>query len=135
TYTSRNLSKTSLREAQAVLRNFGDFCGNIGTKGLTQRHFDRYIESRIDGLSPATVNKEIRYLSAFVRWASHRKRRYLDGDIEFTKLKFRPKPVKALTVTQVRRILKACPHDEWRVRVLLSLCTGLRASDIDRLRR
>ena len=131
-YKLRNLSPNSQRDAAFTLRRFLDWCGDGGTKFIGQRHFDGYISRRAAVISPHTLNKDIRNLKAFVGWA--RKARYITAEIELHKVKAPPIHHKALTTEQIRWLFSACPTAAWRVRILLSLVTGLRAGDIDRLK-
>lgn len=40
---------------------------------------------------------------------------------------------KALTNDEIKKLIKACPSEIWKIRILLSLCTGIRKNDIDNL--
>ena len=99
---------------------------------VIQRVIDRFIVTRLDSkASRWTVNKDIGNLHAFLVWCT--KQRYIAGGIEIRKVKVERRIVKALTTEQIRAILAACPSMVWRIRVLLSLCTGLRKNDLDGL--
>lgn len=136
-YSVRGMAESSKVQAEIAMRHFTDFTGeSIGTKYLQQKHFDLYVKSRINtNLSRFTVNKDIRYITAFLHWACDKRRRYVSSDIEVVKLKVQPPAVKALNTEQIQALFKACPTMAWRIRLLLSLVTGLRSSDIDNLKR
>ena len=78
-----------------------------------------------------TINKNIGRLKTFFNWMKENK--YHNGNITLAKLKTPKRIVKALTTKQIRALFKACPSKAWRIRILLSLVTGLRKSDIDSL--
>jgi integrase len=82
-------------------------------------------------LSRWTVNKDLGCLKAFIRWLI--KRNYHNGKVEINFVKAPQIVHKALTDDEIKVLLKNCPTQTWKMRILLSLCTGLRAGDIDRL--
>jgi len=134
-YETRGFTKSAKQEAEISIRHFQKFIGSdLGTKNLTQRHFDTFIQDRQKLVSCWTVNKDINNLRAFINWASNRRRRYVSDDIELYKLKTQPPQVTALTTKQIRALIKAAPTEAWRIRILISLVTGLRKSDVESLR-
>lgn len=131
-YDLRNLSPNSKQNANITLQRLLKLLGDTGTKYISQKHFDHYIKTRSPTVAPRTLNKDIRNLKAFVRWAN--KTRYIKTEIELYKVKTPPlMNRKALTTEQIRELFRACPNPAWRCRILLSLVTGLRKSDIDSL--
>ena len=79
-----------------------------------------------------TINKDVGRFKTLVAWMA--KNKYHTGDIRFTMLKTPKVIVNALTTEQIRALLKACPTEAWRIRILISLCTGMWKTDVDRLR-
>lgn len=132
-YDLEGLSSNSKRDVEATLTRFGELHGDIDTKDINQRHFELYIRSRKDCVSARTLNKDIRNLKAFIAWAV--KHKYISSGIELKQVKAPPTNHKALTTEQIRWLFSRCPTPAWRVRLLLSLTTGLRAGDIDFLAR
>ncbi len=130
-YDLRGLSETTKVDVTATLDRFVKSTGNIRTKHLGQAHFGSYLLDRKGSVASHTLNKDIGNLKAFARWAT--KNKYIKNEIELTKVKTQPSNRKALTTKQIRGLLKKCPTATWRVRILLSLVTGLRKDDIDRL--
>jgi integrase len=132
TYAVRGLRPSAKIEARLTLDKFTEASGILRTKSIAQRVVDRFIVARLDSkASRWTVNKDIGNLHAFLVWCT--KQRYTAGGIEIRKVKVERRIVKALTTEKIRAILAACPSMAWRIRVLLSLCTGLRKNDLDGL--
>lgn len=130
-YDLKNYSDSSKYEASGTLKRFLEFAGDIGTKFIKQSHFEEYIRNRKTNISPYTLNKDIGNLKAFLAWA--KKNRYIATEIEIEKVKVTATIKKSLTVEQIQELFSRCPTKAWRCRLLLSLVTGLRAGDIDRL--
>ena len=132
TYDVRGLRPPAKVEARLTLDKFKESVGVLKTRAVTQKTVDRFIVSRLgSSASRWTINKDIGNLKAFVRWCQHR--RYMADGISLVKVKVQWRIVKALTSEQIKAILAACESQAWQVRVLLSLCTGLRKNDLDGL--
>jgi integrase len=120
----------SIYEAAFTLRHFERIIGKCNSKQITQSAIDKYILERGKEGIRSTLNKDIRNLKAFVRWC--RKNRYVNGEIEISELKEDEKPVKSLSNTQIKKVISASKrHKTLRMRILLTLGTGLRLGDID----
>lgn len=131
-YDFKELSRDSKIQAKRTLRYFEEETNIINLSDLDQKAVNSFLKARrATNISKATINKEIRYLKAFVRWLV--KKGYHNGRLEIDFVKTRPIIKKALTNEEIRRLLKVCPDKVWRMRILLSLVTGLRAYDIDNL--
>ncbi|MBN2314301.1 MAG: hypothetical protein JXM79_10250 [Sedimentisphaerales bacterium] len=77
-----------------------------------------------------TLNKDIKILHAFLKWAM--KKRFVDPDLKVKKVKVAPKPVTSLSIQPVKkRITMASKYPTLRLRILLAVTTGLRRSDIE----
>ena len=131
-YDVRGLTEASKYEAKRFLSAFLKMCSPRSSQSVVQRMCEWFILQRQkQQVSRYTVNKDIGRLRAFIRWMS--KRGYSKNNIELTMLKTDRRMVKALTTEQIRQLFKDAPTPAWRCRLLLSLVTGLRKSDIDRL--
>lgn len=132
TYAVRGLRPSAKTEARLTLDKFKVSAGILRTKAIAQRVVDRFIVTRLDSkASRWTVNKDIGNLKSFIRWCQ--RQRYMADGIVLAKVKVERRIVKALTTVQIRAILAAGPSMAWRIRVLLSLTTGLRKNDLDGL--
>jgi integrase len=133
-YDTLGLSSAAKTEAKMSLRQLtSNIPASMGTKSLTQRHIDRIISTRKEAVSIWTVNKDIANIKAFIGWSRHRSRRYFSPEIEMTKLKTPQIVVTALTDDQIAGLIKRAPTKAWRIRLLISLTTGLRKTDVDSL--
>jgi len=123
----------SLYEVALTLRHFERLVGKCNSKQITQNSIDKFILERGNKVVRPTLNKDIRNLKAFINWC--RENRYVNGEIKIKLLKEDERPVKSLTIIQIRKLLSASkPYQTMRMRVLLALGTGLRCGDIESLR-
>lgn len=133
-YDLRGLTAAAKYEAEKTLRQLVECIGEIPTGELDQRHFDTFITDRNDKVGPWTVNGTIGRLVAFLNWAGDPARRYITAPIKLVKVKAPPVVVVALDNDQIRGLLDRAPTEAWRIRLLISLTTGLRKNDVDSLR-
>ena len=103
---------------------------NISTvRSIDQFVIDKFSRERKD---VASLPKNLKQIKAFLSWLSDRK--YAVSDIAWPKIRQKPKrPVKSLDVDNISRLLEHCPSRSWAMRILISVSTGLRPSDIDSL--
>jgi len=130
---ARRLAASSQAEAARTLGRYEACCFPQATQSLTQQTIDYYLQQRSTEVdSPWTVQKDLERIKAFVRWMAARG--WHDGRVAWPQIQ-RPKPTRhALTNDQVRALVAACPTEAWRIRLLISLTTGLRRNDVEALR-
>ncbi len=134
-YETLGLSDSARTEAAMSLRHLTSLCGEtVGSKTISQHHLDQIVHDRKKQVSTWTVNKDIANIKAFIRWGKHRSRRYLCQELEMTKLKTPQIIVTALTDARIRALIRRAPTTAWRIRLLISLTTGLRKKDVDCMR-
>jgi len=76
------------------------------------------------------LNKDVKNLHAFLKWAS--KNRFIAPDLKIKKVKVAPKPVTSLSPQQVKQLITiVSKYPTLRLRVLSAVTTGLRRRDID----
>ena len=132
-YDRRGLSTESKYQANVGIVKFIEVAGPFaGTKQITQRDIDYFITHRQAEVRPYTVNKNLGQLRAFINYLV--KRNYHSGGIEFEMMKTQALNVTALTIDQIRQLLRHCLTSAWRLRIILSLVTGLRSVDVDELK-
>lgn len=120
-------------ESERTLRLFARATFPRTTADLTQRTVDFYIDERRQSLGSAwSVQKDVQRLKTFARWLAARSCHW--EPIQWPKIRAQPVEKHALRDDQIRQLLAACETPAWRMRVLLSLCTGLRSKDVDALR-
>jgi len=132
-FDAEGLRDASRYQAQNALRLFAESCFPRTAEDITQWAIDHYTaQRRAAGVSLWTVRKELGVLRTFVNWMAARG---LHAEsIVWPKIRVEAPVKRALTTNEIRRLLAACHTPTWRMRVLLSLCTGLRSSDVDALR-
>lgn len=131
-YDTDGLAASSKYEAGRCLNAFADHFGAIPPKKITQRMTDDFLASLSKEVrSPHTMNKYKGRFKAFIRWLADRN--YHSGKIKITMSKTPQRHATALSVGRVRELLLACPTEIWRMRVLVSLVTGLRRNDVEAL--
>lgn len=119
--------------AQITTRTMNDFIAAMQTRD--SRRFDKakctadkkvYLK-----FSPNTINKNIRNFKAMINWGA--KCRYI-SDIEIKNVKAQGKQIRILSGKEVKNLLIACGDaKQWKMRILMGVCTGLRSSDLDGL--
>ncbi|MBN2315908.1 MAG: tyrosine-type recombinase/integrase, partial [Sedimentisphaerales bacterium] len=104
------------------------FCGR--TKDITQPNLDTFVLRRSEEIGKNTLNKDIKNLHAFLKWAA--KNRFVALNLKVKKVKVAPKPVTSLSPQQVKKLITiASKYPSLRLRILLAVTTGLRRSDIE----
>ncbi len=131
TFLVRGCTEGARYQAILSVNHFARFVHPRTSKDLTQFNLDRFIVDRQKTVSRWTVNKDISNLKAFVKWAADN--RYIGKGLKLKKLKVAQNYHPSLSVEVVRTILRACPTEIWRMRVLVSLVTGLRRDDVEAL--
>ncbi len=131
-YDTDNLAASSKYAATQCLDVFAQHFGPTSPKEITQRRVDDLFAMLSKTVkSPHTMNKYKGRFKAFVRWLADRN--YHTGKIKITMSKVPHTYHPCLTVEQVQTLLRHCPTEMWRMRVLVSLVTGLRRDDVEAL--
>ncbi len=131
-YDTDCLAASSKYEAKRCLAMFTNHFGAIPPKQISQRRVDDFFAIlSTKGHGPHTMNKYKGRFKAFIRWLADRN--YHNGRIKITMSKVPQVYHPSLTVEQVHTLLRTCPSEIWRMRVLVSLVTGLRRDDVEAL--
>lgn len=127
------LAPSSIAEIRNTLSNFEAAVDPYKTEHISKKDVDAFVRFlRNKRISNNTINKHLRNLKAVFAWA--KKRNYMQ-DIEIKKVKADDKLIRILNHSEIRTLLDVCGNDEqWRMRILMALCTGLRRSDLDNLK-
>ena len=129
----QGLRETSIYESLLTLGHFKRLIGPNSSKRINQNTLDKFVLDRGREVKKITLNKDIKNLNAFLRWAM--KNRFIAPGLEIKKVKIAQKPVMALTTQQVQALLSATArYPTLRLRVLLAVTTGLRRGDIEAIR-
>jgi len=124
------LEESSIYEVVLTLRHFERLVGPNSSKDITQQRLDTFVLKRSGEIKKNTLNKDIKNLHAFLRWAV--KNRFVSPDLKVKKVKVAPKPVTSLSPQQVKKLITiASKYPTLRLRILLAVTTGLRRSDIE----
>jgi len=84
-------------------------------------------------LTENSINKYLRDIKSVLYWG--KAKGYIDNSIIINKVQSTAKIAKILSDKEVKELLLACADDaQWKMRILIALCTGLRRSDIDKLK-
>lgn len=134
-YKNDHLPQT-VSSVQRVLKILLPFFGKLQFTALTQTIIESYKSKRLtDGVKKRTVNKELAYLSAIVRWATEMR---ICNPLPSKIKGFPPKQTKAPipiipSTGEIQRIIDAFPQRH-RGLVLLMYDAGLRSSEARHLR-
>jgi len=124
------LRDASIYEALLTLQHFDRLVKPSSSRQITQQSLDAFVLERSREVGKNTLNKDIRNISAFLKWTI--KNRYVASGLEVKKVKVAQKPVIALSPQQVRDLIKlVSEYPTLRLRVLLAVTTGLRRGDIE----
>ena len=124
------LEESSIYEVVLTLRHYERLVGPNSSKDITQQSLDTFVLKRSGEIKKNTLNKDIKNLHAFLKWAT--KNRFVDPDLKVKKVKVAPKPVTSLSTQQVKKLLAiSSKYPTLRLRILLAVTTGLRRSDIE----
>ena len=124
------LEESSMYEVTLTLRHYERLVGPNSSKDITQQSLDAFILKRSGEIKKNTLNKDVKNLHTFLRWAV--KNHFVNPDLKVKKVKVAPKPVTSLSQQQVRSLITiASKYPTLRLRILLAVTTGLRISDIE----
>jgi integrase len=127
------LEESSIYEIFLTLRHYDRLVGPSSSKDITQQSLDNFVLKRSGEIEKNTLNKDIKNLHAFLKWAA--KNRFVDSGLKLKRVKVAPKPVTSLSPQQVKKLIKiASKYSTMRLRILLAVTTGLRRSDIEAIR-
>ena len=124
------LEESSIYEVLLTLRHYKRLVGTNSSRDITQQSLDTFVLKRSGEIEKNTLNKDIKNLHAFLKWAA--RNRFVAPDLKIKKVKVAPKPVTSLSVQQVKKLITiASKYPTLRLRVLLAVTTGLRRGDIE----
>ncbi len=130
----------SLGSIKTILGLFGKKCGEPHSFAIDDRLMRKYVAIRnAQQRSPATVNRDLRTLHAFIVWGIESDRMGpAASKIRWSSLRQREdaKAVRGLTVSEIGEFLTTAERmygPDWRIRLLLAIGTGLRLRDVERL--
>jgi len=128
-----SLDGSSIYEALLTLRHYERLAGPNSSKDITQQSLDTFVLKRSEEIAKITLNKDIKNLHAFLKWAA--RNRFVAPDLKIKKVKVAPKLVTSLSQQQVKQLITtASKYPTLRLRVLLAVTTGLRRGDIEAIR-
>ena len=126
----KGLEESSIYEVVLTLRHYERLVSPNSSKEITQQSLDTFVLKRSGEIKKNTLNKDIKNLHAFLKWAA--KNRFVTPDLKIKKVKVIPKPVKSLCSKQVKKLITiSSKYPTLRLRVLLAVTTGLRRGDIE----
>jgi integrase len=124
------LEESSIYEVTLTLRHYERLINPNSSKDITQQSLDTFVLKRGEEIGKNTLNKDIKNLHAFLKWAS--KNRFVAPDLKIKKVRVAPKPVTSLSAQQVKKLITiASTYPTLRLRILLAVTTGLRRGDIE----
>jgi integrase len=126
----KGLEESSIYEVVLTLRHYERLVGPNSSKDISQQNLDTFILKLSGEVKKNTLNKDIKNMHAFLKWAA--KNRFVDPDLKVKKVKVAPKPVTSLSPQQVKNLITiASKYPTLRIRILLAVTTGLKRSDIE----
>jgi integrase len=131
-YDLEGLASESKKISERMFKQFENVHSVQYVSQIHQKAVDDFIEAQQKRVKSAySVNKYISRFKAFINYL--KECNYHHGRLKIKNVKT-VEPIKtALTDEQIIALIKACPDYDWQIRIVFSLCTGLRAGDVDRL--
>lgn len=127
------LEESSIYEIVLTLRHYERLVSATSSKHITQQSLDTFILKRSEEVKKSTLNKDIKNLQAFLKWAANN--RFVSPDLKVKKVRVAQKPVTSLSPQQIKKLITiASKYPTLRLRVLLAVTTGLRRGDIEAIR-
>jgi len=127
------LEESSIYEVVLTLRHYERLVGPNSSKDITQQSLDTFVLKRSGEIGKNTLNKDIKNLHAFLRWAANN--HFVASNLKVKKVRVTPKPVTSLSPQQVKKLITiAAKYPTMRLRILLAVATGLRRGDIEAIR-
>jgi len=131
-FVRQGLAASTKKQSEWFFNQFEEYAHPMLTTQLTQSMIDGFLSHRIKtGVNPYTLNSDIGQLRKFIAWLVEYK--YHPGNIKLKTMKAPPVVRTALSDESVQQLLKRCPDDSWRLKILLSLTCDVRKDDIDKL--
>ena len=126
----KGLEESSIYEVVLTLRHYERLVSPNSSKDITQQSLDTFVLKRSRAIKKNTLNKDIKNLHAFLKWAS--KNRFVAPNLKVKKVKVAPKPVTSLSTQQVKKLIMiASKYPTLRLRILLAVTIGLRRGDVE----
>lgn len=136
-YYRLNRAASTVKDVQGTWPILREHFGKLQPKVITRQLIEKYKQTRLEqGVKPRTINKELSYLSVFLKWAAEND--YADP-LPFAIPKFPGKMTKApkprvLLPEQITAMFKVI-EPEYRLAFLLMADAGLRISEAMNLTR
>lgn len=128
---AQNLAETSRDQYDYVFKHLKEICPEIlRTSQINSEAIRRFSDKRKEAVAAYTAKKNLTQLKTFCNWLGLSG--YTIGKIVWPSIKARATKKKTIiTPEQAKIILNRCRSEKEKLAFLVSLCTGLRASDVD----
>jgi len=138
---AERLTTGTISDIQNTLRIFYELCQPADTGQITSDMVDKFkvevksnlnkkTTKKVKHISPNTLNKHLRNLKAFFSFTESKG---WTKKIDIKSVRAEPKRVNILSDKDIRELLLAAQSKQWRLKILIAVCTGLRVSDIESL--
>jgi integrase len=128
------LASSSLDGTRFVLGNFGDVCKPKMLDDVSPAMIESYFALRLEQVSVATANRDLRTLKAALNRAVGRGYVRASPGARLKQVREPEGVVRVLAPDEVGKLLGACPSDLWRAFVALAVTTGMRRGEMLALR-
>ena len=136
----RGKQPETVRQYQNTLASFCRLMGPIRPASMSGDLIEQYIgRRRQENTAAGTINKDLRHLKAFTRWAVWKS--YMPNSVLLirwinyrqTTTKRKPRTLSVQEFSDLLRAAKDLYGMPWVLRILLAVTTGLRQQDIENL--
>jgi len=131
---AEGIADKTIKGVKTTIKNFEAACRPVSTALITEQTIaDFKLHLRKQPLSDNSINKYLRDIKSVLYWGKGKG--YINHSIIISKVQSTAKAARILSDREVKELLIACADDaQWKMRILIALCTGLRRSDIDNLK-
>lgn len=127
---NRRIEETTAKMTERVFDYMVNAIGDIAVSDFTIREAELFQASLVDkGLRRISVNSYTKTASPVFTWAITNGYVEVNPFAKLKKFKVARKKVRIFTPFELERILKCCPDDIWRARILLGL-TSMRKGEV-----
>ncbi len=122
-------SRNHVKATERTLNDFAGVCRPSGPVDVTAAMTERYrIQLVQRGLSNPTINKNLRELKASLARAVERN--YIRQRPVIKMLREKRRILRTLSIDEKKKLINACPDQQWKTFVYLAMTTGMRRKEL-----
>jgi integrase len=125
-----SVSPRTVKEHRETLAALLAHCSDIALEKVSPKVAEEFLAARLENVSPATANKNLRTLKGIFESAIRRGYLRANPFRGVTPARELEKEVRVLTEAEIQSLVSACPDLKWKCFVSVALTTGLRHGEL-----